>query len=173
MIDEGEKHGVRTYIFAPCIVYGKGEGFGNPISIQTVAIVKAAQAMRRMYKVDTGIAVRFQTGALWSRRCCEAYTAVDKTWPVCHVLDNTALYVEILRKILREEDPGHGKSGYFLASPGSVAWDDLYTAMAASLANRNIIGDDSVVPATPQILQQIGEALQCPPEFVPVQIGGS
>ncbi|KAJ4422974.1 hypothetical protein N0V82_002368 [Gnomoniopsis sp. IMI 355080] len=151
VIDEGEKHGVRTYIFAPCIVYGKGEGFGNPISIQTVAIVKAAQAMRRVYKVDKG----------------------TPTWPVCHILDNTTLYVAILRKILLDEDPGHGKNGYYLASPGSIAWDDLYTAMAASLSNRNIIGDDSVVPAAAQILEQMGEALQCPPEFVPVQVGGS
>lgn len=45
--------------------------------------------------------------------------------------------------------------------------------MAASLAGRNIIGDKSVVPATPQILEQMGEALQCPPVFVSVQIGGS
>lgn len=33
-------------------MYGKGTGFGNRISIQTVAIVKAAKAMRRVCKVD-------------------------------------------------------------------------------------------------------------------------
>lgn len=33
---------------------GKGEGFGNPISIQTVAIVKAARALKRVYKVNEG-----------------------------------------------------------------------------------------------------------------------
>lgn len=54
VVEQGEKHGVRTYIFAPCIVYGKGEGFGNKISIQTVAIVKAAHALKRVYKVDEG-----------------------------------------------------------------------------------------------------------------------
>lgn len=54
IIDEAEKAGVRSYIFAPCIVYGKGEGFGNPILIQTVAIVKAAHALKRVYKVDEG-----------------------------------------------------------------------------------------------------------------------
>jgi hypothetical protein len=31
---------------------GKGEGFGNKISIQTVAIVKAAKAARRVHSVD-------------------------------------------------------------------------------------------------------------------------
>lgn len=131
-------------------MYGKGEGFGNRISIQTVAIVRAAQAMKRVYKVDEG----------------------QPTWPVCHVLDNTALYVEILRAILAGKDLGHGKAGYFLASPGSVAWDDLYTAIAAALAKRNRIGDNTVVPANDSILEQIGEALGCPAQFVPVQIGG-
>lgn len=131
-------------------MYGRGEGFGNTISIQTVAIVKAARAMRRVYKVDEG----------------------RPTWPVCHVLDNTSLYVEVLRAILAGGELGHGRAGYFLASPGSVAWDDLYTAMAAALAKRNIIGDDSVVPANESILEQMGEALGCVPQFVPVQIGG-
>lgn len=54
VIEEAEKYGVRSYIFVPCIVYGKGEGFGNLISIQTVAVVKAAHAMKRVYKVDDG-----------------------------------------------------------------------------------------------------------------------
>ncbi|PYH97947.1 hypothetical protein BO71DRAFT_480833 [Aspergillus ellipticus CBS 707.79] len=42
VIDTAEANGVRSYIFAPCIVYGKGEGFGNQTSIQDVAIVDAA-----------------------------------------------------------------------------------------------------------------------------------
>lgn len=150
VIEEAERHGVRSYIFAPCMVYGRGEGFGNTISIQTVAIVKASQAMKRVYKVDEG----------------------RPTWPVCHILDNTTLYLDILRAILAGKEVSHGRSGYFLASPGSVAWDDLYTAMASALAKRNIIGDDSVVPANHNILEQIGEALGCSAEFVGVQIGG-
>lgn len=91
---------------------------------------------------------------------------------MCHVIDNTTLYLQILRKILSGEDPGHGKQGYYLASPGSVVWDDLYTAMAAALARRNVVGDDSVVPANQAILKRIGEELDCPPEFVSVQLGG-
>lgn len=102
----------------------------------------------------------------------QADNLILQVWPVCHILDNTTLYVEILRKILKGEDPGHGRNGYFLASPGSVTWDDIYTAIAASLARRNIIDDKQIVSANPQILLKMGEALQCPSEFVPVQIGG-
>lgn len=58
VIDDGASLGVRSYIFVPCIVYGKGEGFGNPISIQTVAVIRAAKKMRRIYTVDDSSAVR-------------------------------------------------------------------------------------------------------------------
>ena len=52
VIEAGEKHGVKTYIYIPCIVYGEGSGFGNRISIQTVAVVRAAKGMGRVCKVD-------------------------------------------------------------------------------------------------------------------------
>lgn len=52
IIETAEEHGVKSYIFVPCIVYGKGEGFGNKTSIQTVAIVDAAKKLRRVCQPD-------------------------------------------------------------------------------------------------------------------------
>ncbi|KAH9903842.1 hypothetical protein F4778DRAFT_101825 [Xylariomycetidae sp. FL2044] len=150
VIEETEKYGVRGYIFTPCIVYGKGEGFGNPISIQTVAIVRAAKGVKRVYRVDED----------------------QPSWPVCHVLDNTTLYIQILRKILAGENPPHGKEGYYLASPGSVVWDDLYAAMATALAKRNIVDDASVALADDQIIGKMAEAMKISPEYVPFSLGG-
>lgn len=95
-----------------------------------------------------------------------------QVWPVCHVIDNTNLYLDILRRILNGEDPGHGKQGYFLASSGSVAWDDLYAAMAVALAKRGLVDDTSVVPASQDVLQRMASAAGCPPEFVAVMFGG-
>lgn len=174
VVDEAEKAGVRSYIFTPCIVYGKGEGFGNPVSIQTVAIVQAAYSLKRVYKVDEGTPVSQLFPGHECRSCgfMNTDSASPQTWPVCHVSDNTTLYLELLRKILDGQDPGHGKNGYYLASSGSVAWDDIYEAMAASLEKRHVVADSAVVSATPQIVEQMGQALQCPPAFVPVQIGG-
>ncbi|KAI3324569.1 NAD(P)-binding protein [Xylariaceae sp. AK1471] len=154
VIEETEKYGIRGYVFVPCIVSsstdGKGEGFGSPISIQTVAIVRAAQAVKRVYRVDSD----------------------RPTWPVCHVRDNTSFYLELLRKILAGGNPSYGKNGYYLAASGSVAWDDLYTAMAAALAKRNVVTDDSVAMANDQILEAMGEGLGCPGALVPVMLGG-
>ncbi|KAI1374350.1 NAD(P)-binding protein [Hypoxylon crocopeplum] len=152
VVEQAENHGVRSYIFTPCIVYGKSESFGEPISMlrQLVAIVRAAKALKRVYRVDSN----------------------QPQWPVCHIVDNTTMYIELLRKILAGENPSHGKNGYYLASPGSVAWDDMYTAVAAALAKRSVIGDELVVSADEQILERMGAAIGYPKEFVPLQLGG-
>ncbi|KAI1424525.1 hypothetical protein F5Y12DRAFT_448524 [Xylaria sp. FL1777] len=150
VIEEAEKYGVRSYVFVPCIVYGKGEGFGNQISIQTVAIVRAAEAVKRVYRVDTN----------------------RPTWPVCHVSDNTNLYLALLHKILAGENPGYGKNGYYLASSGSVAWDDLYAGMATALKKRNVIHDDTVVTADDQNLEAMAQGLECPKDLVSLRLGG-
>ncbi|KAF2257670.1 NAD(P)-binding protein [Lojkania enalia] len=150
VIETSENHGVRSYIFVPCIVYGEGRGFGNKISIQTVAIVQAAKALRRVYKTRSD----------------------NPTWPVCHVIDNAALYLQILCHILADEEIGFGKQGYYLASPGSVAWDDLYSAIAKALAKRNVVDDEHVKEADGEALQKMGQALKCNPDIVPVLLSG-
>ncbi|KIX99374.1 uncharacterized protein Z520_04950 [Fonsecaea multimorphosa CBS 102226] len=150
VIEQAESLGVPSYIFVPCIVYGRGEGFGNRISIQTVAIVQAARALRRVYSVDKG----------------------RPSWPVCHVYDNTTLYLALLRAILKGEKPGSGKHGYYLASSGHVAWEDLYAAIAGALAKRGAVDDETVQPATEQTLERMGKALGCPKELVALQLGG-
>ncbi|KAJ9296294.1 hypothetical protein DTO271G3_5435 [Paecilomyces variotii] len=155
VIDTAESYGVQSYIFAPCIVYGEGEGFGNKISIQTVAIVQAAKALRRVY--------RTQSDKPFVR---------TQTWPVCHVIDTATLYLDILRNILLGKDVGHGKKGFFLAASGSVAWDDLYNAFAKSLAKRNVVDDETVHDADEAVLEKMGQALACPKELVPVQLSG-
>ncbi|KAH8703413.1 hypothetical protein BGW36DRAFT_393760 [Talaromyces proteolyticus] len=150
IIDTSEKYGVRGYIFAPCIVYGQSEGFGNQISIQTVAIVKAAKKARRVYKVDPG----------------------NPTWPVCHIVDNTTLYVEMLRNMLLNIDIGYNKNGFYLAASGSVAWEDIYKSMATALAKRNLVDDDIVSQADNAVLEKMAEGLGAPSNLVNVMLGG-
>ncbi|KAJ4253747.1 hypothetical protein NW762_010141 [Fusarium torreyae] len=129
---------------------GKGGGFGNPISIQTVAIVQAAKALRRVYRTDSE----------------------NPTWPVCHIADNTSLYIQILRTILSGHDPGHGKYGYYLASSGSVPWNDIYNAFAKALAGRGVVDDAEVHDTNDEVLQKMANALDCPKDFVAPQLGG-
>ncbi|KAF4928167.1 hypothetical protein CGCVW01_v002098 [Colletotrichum viniferum] len=99
-------------------VNGKGLGFGNP-SIQTVDVVTAAKGAGRVYRIGPE----------------------GQIWPVCHISDNTSLYIALARAILNGSNPDHGKLGYYLASSGSASWDDIYAAVAKALAKRGVIDD--------------------------------
>ena len=74
--------------------------------------------------------------------------------------------------MLAGKNPGYGKHGYYLASSGSIIWDDLYTAMAKALVKRGLIDNASVETADQAALERMAEALGCPVEYVPVQVGG-
>ncbi|KAF2163494.1 hypothetical protein M409DRAFT_26105 [Zasmidium cellare ATCC 36951] len=150
IVEAAEEFGVRAYIVAPCIVYGEGEGFGNRISIQTVAIVKAAKATRRVYNVNQGRAV----------------------WPVCHVRDQSALYARLLHNILSGVEVNYNKKGFFLASPGAVAWRDLYAAMAKALLRKGLIDDDEVHDADEKAVAEMARGLGCEPKMVAFSLGG-
>ncbi|KKK20212.1 hypothetical protein ARAM_001734 [Aspergillus rambellii] len=150
VIDTADAFGVKSYVFAPCLVYGQGEGFGNKISIQDVAIVKAALKLGNVYKVDTD----------------------NPIWPVCHVVDTIELYLQILRKILSGSEIGWGKNGFFLAASGSIHWNDVYEAMATALAKRGVINSRRIAQADDEVLAKMGEALQVPPAIVQVHLGG-
>ncbi|ETI24277.1 hypothetical protein G647_03646 [Cladophialophora carrionii CBS 160.54] len=154
VVERAEARGVRCYIFVPCIVYGRGRGFGNRISIQTVAIVKAARAARRVYSVNDPPSAA--------------------VWPVCHVDDNTSLYLALLDAILAGKSPPSGKQGYYLASSGSILWDDLYRAMARRLAERGVVDHPDVLPAegNVDVLTTMGKGLGCPPALVALMLGG-
>jgi hypothetical protein len=89
------------------------------------------------------------------------------------VQDNTSLYLEIIRSILAGENPSHGKQGYYLAASGSIAWKDLYSAMTNTLASRGIVEDAKVIPATDDSLEMMAKGLNCPKEFVSLQLGGT
>lgn len=115
-----------------------------------VAIVKAAKKAGRVYKTDEG----------------------RPTWPVCHVLDTTALYFQILKRILEGKNIAHGRNGYYFAASGSVAWEDIYSAMAEALKKRGVVEDANVTMADSQALKLMGEGIGCPVEIVPVQLGG-
>jgi len=91
---------------------------------------------------------------------------------VCHVKDNTSLYLELIRAILSGKNPGSGKNGYYLASSGSVVWNDLYAAIAAGLAQRGIVDNEAVAPATDQNLSEMAVGLGCPKQLVALQLGG-
>ncbi|KAK5174484.1 uncharacterized protein LTR77_001564 [Saxophila tyrrhenica] len=169
VIETGEAAGVKSYIFIPCIVYGKGTGPNNKISIQTTAIVRAALSQKRVYSVDDGKPVpppSHPTAPI------QLTVFLTQTWPVCHISDNTTLYLALLRRILAGPAPPSGKQGYYLAASGSVAWNDLYVALARALTKRGEVVDEKVERADEGALEGMAGALGCGREYVGLQVGG-
>lgn len=88
------------------------------------------------------------------------------------MIDNTTLYLQILRQILSGHAIGYNKNGFYLAASGSVAWNDIYRAFATALARRGVVDDDRVEQADAAALSRMGEALGMPPSLVTVMLGG-
>ncbi|KAI7230819.1 hypothetical protein KC330_g6739 [Hortaea werneckii] len=150
IIDAGVEKDVRTYILAPCIVYGKGEGFGNKISIQTVDIVVGAKNARLVYE----------------------FPEEGQIWPVCSLEDTIGFIFTMLQSMLTDRNPPHGKTGFYHASTGSVAWHDIYVAMARALKKRGVVATDEIAVFTQEALEKYAEAQGVETASVRVKIAG-
>lgn len=71
-----------------------------------------------------------------------------------------------------EEEIPHGRNGYYLASPGSVAWNDIYAAAAPSLAARGVIDSPHVGEYSDEWVEKAAKVLDCSKEMVSFQMGG-
>lgn len=87
-------------------------------------------------------------------------------------MDNSTLYLEMLRNMLLGTEIGYNKRGFYLASSGSIRWNDIYRAFAVALAKRCIVDDDLVEQANDEALTQMSEALGVPASLVAVLLGG-
>ncbi|KAJ5096722.1 NAD(P)-binding protein [Penicillium angulare] len=150
VVEKGLELGVKVCVLSPCIVYGKGEGFGNKISIQTVDVVIAAKAAGKVYE----------------------FQEEGQIWPVAHVLDTANLYFALLNAILSDKSPHHGKDGFYLASSGKIAWHDIYAGIAKALARRGIIKSPEAELMNDTALEKIASAQNVSPSSVIVKIGG-
>lgn len=83
----------------------------------------------------------------------------DQKWAVCSLEDTISLYFFLLNKILNGEDVPHSKHGYFLCSPGLIAWEDIYAAIAKALLGRGLINSPELTLADDTILEKMGPAL--------------
>lgn len=115
-------------------------------------MVKAAKALKRMYNVNAGAAAH--------------------SWPVCHISDNTNLYLRLVSQVLADNSPPSGKKGYYLAASGTIHWEDLYSAFASVLAKRGLLIDDTVRAPTDEQIEHIAAALGTEASLVPLSIGG-
>jgi hypothetical protein len=72
--------------------------------------------------------------------------------------------------MLQERSIGYGKSGYYIASPGSIAWDDIYDAYSLELKKQGVVDDETVKDADDSIQEKMAEILDGIP--AKIQLGG-
>lgn len=96
----------------------------------------------------------------------------SQSWAIINLLDLTSLYLTILTSILSGSAPPCNKAGFYFAENGVVAWTDLYQGIAAALASAGFVKDTTLVRASVEDLERMGEVLGCPARFVPVNMAG-
>jgi hypothetical protein len=139
------------------IIDGKGTGFGNKISIQTVDLVNAFKHLGHAYNIQEGNPV--STYVYDPKEGAPLIADGIQKWAVCSLEDTTSLYFFLLQRMLDGKEIPHGKRGYYLCSPGQVAWQDIYAALAKALYKKGIIDSPELTPADDDVLEKMGPAL--------------
>ncbi|WVQ85491.1 hypothetical protein IAT38_007656 [Cryptococcus sp. DSM 104549] len=148
IFEAGKKAGVAVHIVVPPMVYGKSRTFGNPISIQIVALVKIALATSHLYRLPPSITF---TGSL------------PQTWALCHVADVASGYRVLLENVLEGKAP----EGVYFTENGTFAWEQLSDGILKALGL-----EQGVVGATELDVERIAEALKIDKGMVALQTGG-
>lgn len=89
-----------------------------------------------------------------------------------HIDDNSSLYIQILRKLLDGDAIPKGRNGFYIATPGSVKWLDVYIAIAASLAKKGVTRTADVGEFDEAILGRMAGALGVETKDVPLMMSG-
>lgn len=171
VLEKGDRTGVEAFVVIPPMVYGRGTGFGNKISIQFVAIVRIGR--------DAGSAYKVADDSHVGRFCSFVETDADslfskfQDWPMCHLDDLVSLYTTLIILIVENKPtPCNTAGGYYLAENGLFNWNALSRSIAVSLHRHHLVKDPTLVEASWKELEKMGTILGCPKEFVPISIAG-
>lgn len=169
VLEKGDATGVEAFIVIPPMVYGKGRGFGNKISIQFVALVRVGRGTGSMYKLaDDPHVGPFPL-------CDDEIELIlcSQDWPMCHLEDLVSLYTTLIAAIIADKrTPCNTASGYYLAENSLFNWNALSRSIALALHARKLVADPTLVEIGEKELEKMAGALGCPKEFVAISIAG-
>ncbi|KAL3444767.1 hypothetical protein BJX65DRAFT_310568 [Aspergillus insuetus] len=120
IIEHAAKRGVSSFVVVPSLVYGKGSGEWNKLSVILPVYVQTALAQKAVY--------RFPENAKVS---------------AVHISDLTALYRLITAKVLRGESETipRNKEGYYFALSHDLFLGDVLDHLALALSSRDLVTD--------------------------------
>ncbi|KAJ5893612.1 hypothetical protein N7495_005303 [Penicillium taxi] len=147
VIEHAEARGVASFIVVPPLVYGKGSGEWNKLSVVLPIYIEASISDRAVWK----------------------FSEYPKMSAV-HISDLTALYRKILEKVLQEEELPTGRKGYYFALAHDVYMGEVLDHLAIELKARGLI-EDSKTKIYPND-EAAAKSLGVPVQFVPLWNSG-
>ncbi|KAL3462185.1 hypothetical protein BJX64DRAFT_288519 [Aspergillus heterothallicus] len=115
------EYGVAVYTVVPPLVYGKGTGAGNKISVQIPTLIRAAIANKQVNRF-----------------------AEDSEWPAVHVADLADYYMLLIQAIINHRPPPSGNAGYYLVSGHALHWNELLSALAKELHSMDLVSSAEI-----------------------------
>ncbi|KAF2111047.1 hypothetical protein BDV96DRAFT_650649 [Lophiotrema nucula] len=143
VIQVAESKGVRSFIVFPTMVFGKGTGAWNQLSVLLPVVVRASISRKSVSRF-----------------------AQETTISAVHISDLTGFYERIVSKILLGENIPSGVQGYYFAQAFDVSWWEILDHLTTVLHSRGVVAD-----AQPQIWRSHEDAaagLDIPVEFVKI-----
>ncbi|KAH8659991.1 hypothetical protein BX600DRAFT_467051 [Xylariales sp. PMI_506] len=121
VIEHAKAQGVTSFVVIPPMVYGKGSGPWNQLSVILPISVKASIADKVVHK----------------------FAGNNKISGV-HVSDLAQFYRLLVEKALRKESLPHGEQGYYSGAAHEIDWQELQDRLAAALHARGMASTSEV-----------------------------
>ncbi|KAF5990295.1 hypothetical protein FBULB1_122 [Fusarium bulbicola] len=143
VIEHAQDQGVTPFIVVPSIVYGRGTGPWNQLSVVIPGLIRASLKLQKAYKFDENISLQ-----------------------AVQISDLTALYCQIIHAALNREEIPSGKEGYYFAVAHDLDMWEFQDHLAAAMKARGLVTSDKpeVYPSD----EFAAEAIDVPVEFLSI-----
>ncbi|KAJ4256785.1 hypothetical protein NW762_008881 [Fusarium torreyae] len=139
IIEHAQTRRVGVFIVVPSIVYGRGSGPWNQLSVVLPGLVRASLKFSRVYKFDENITVQG-----------------------VHISDLTALYSQIVQATLHNETIPSGTEGYYFAVAHDIDVWEFLDHLATAFKARGLATDEqpNIFPNDEFAAEAIGVPVQ-------------
>ncbi|KAF2024248.1 NAD(P)-binding protein [Setomelanomma holmii] len=141
VIEHAKAVGVISFIVVPSIVYGRGTGPWNQLSVVLPQYISAAITQKAVYKFSENTKI----------------SAV-------HVSDLTALYSRVIEAILEGKEIERGERGYYFGIAHNLYWHDVAAKLATIMKARGLVSSGE--PRVWTDAAEAAEPLGVPAAFV-------
>ncbi|KAF2643543.1 NAD(P)-binding protein [Massarina eburnea CBS 473.64] len=121
VIETAKDQDVTIFIVVPPVVYGRGTGPYNKLSVLFPLFIKAAIDLKTVHQFAENITINN-----------------------VHISDLTTLYALLVQSIVRGDKIASGEEGYYFGIAHNTDWHDIQSRIAGLLASRGLVTSSEV-----------------------------